>query len=198
MEKVDRSKIGKMSHRKGNKFERDVCKKLGTFFFDNSKSFGRYHTEGNTYFPGDLGPFIASNIVGTLDLIKAFPFCFEVKNREEWDFHSLLGNPTKSCLFKYWEQTLEEAERFSKTPFLIFTKNYKPVYGMLDATLCMNTCIDTFIIPPTYLASIIRPTYKKTYTLTIFLLDDFIKANKSIRATKLLKEQYDEVASGKV
>lgn len=195
METLDRSKIGKMSHRKGNKFERDVCKKLGTFFFNDPKSFGRYHSEGNTYFPGDLGPFIESNIIGTLDLIKSFPFCFETKNREEWEFYSLLSSPTNSALFKYWQQTLEEAERFSKTPFLIFTKNYKPVYGMLDVTLCKETCVDMFAIPPTYLASIIRPTYKKTYTLTIFLLDDFITANKGMRSTKILKQQYEELVN---
>ena len=104
----------------------------------------------------------------------------------------MLDNPKTCHLIQYWEQCVEQANRFKKIPFLIFTKNYKPWYSLLDVTLLGDPIMDTesLSIPSPYLAIIIKMTSKKNYTLTIFKLDDFIKANIQSNPIKKLREKY--------
>lgn len=191
--KATRSEIGRYSRNKGSRYERDVCKKLGKFFYDDPKSFSRYGVEMGVNVPGDFGPCIPNNIAKSFDLIKDFPFCFEAKNREEWEFHSLLTNPTKSHLFHYWEQAVNQSERFGKIPFLIFTKNYMPDFGMLDVTAIYQSDCGQFVIPNVYLATIIKVSYLKKYTLTIFKLDEFIEVNQSMTYIRTMRDNYRKI-----
>lgn len=194
--KETKSEIGRYSKRKGDRGEREVAKLLGRFFLDDEHSFARFGNEVAGRIPGDVGIFIKDNMSLTLKLWKVFPFAFEIKNREDWHLHSLLENSKNSTIVQYWKQTVDEAERFKKVPFMILKKNHHPFYGVVDPTLMYDSFEDTLSIPYIYLTSIIYPTCeerqvsKRKYMLAIFKLDDFIETNKCSPFVNRLQETY--------
>ena len=206
MKKRTKSEVGRFSHSKGGRGERAVCKLLGNFFYNDPKSFARYGNEGGGRISGDIGPCIKDDMQATMELLRLFPFCIEIKNREEWDFYSLLGNPLKSHLVGYWEQTIKQASRFKKCPLLLFTKNYKPWYVILDSTILPDlkghtygtNYLDFFEIPPASFSLIVKtpcvsPDHKRAYTLSIFTLDAFIKSNNLNRMVVRMRKKYKQI-----
>lgn len=57
---------------------------------------------------------------------KRFPFCVEVKNREEWKPEDLTRDNPKSAVWDWWLQCQRDAKAANKIPLLIFKKNHVP------------------------------------------------------------------------
>jgi len=188
--------IGRYSKHKGDRGEREVAKMLGSFFLDDENAFARFGNEVAGRIPGDVGIFIKNNMSLTTKLWEVFPFSFEVKNREDWFFESLVNNPKHSTIIQFWKQAVDEAERFKKVPFLIIKKNRHPFYGIIDPTLAYDKFGESLTMPYIYITSTIYPTCeerqvsKRKYLLAIFKLEDFIEMNRCSVFVSKLKEMY--------
>jgi len=122
--KRSKSAKGKHSRRKGKRKERQVAKILQEWWgigeFRPTPSSGGWDASGKFRMKGD--------IVTTDD---EFPFCVEIKNNEAWKFSTSLVS-IRSKLHKFWEQNIEEAKECGLTPITIFTRNYHPLFVMMD------------------------------------------------------------------
>lgn len=79
METSERSKMGKRNRRKGGDYERKISKKLAKL---TSFRWSRVPYSGASYIPGDV-----------ISLDFAFPFVFELKNREDIDMGKVFRAP---------------------------------------------------------------------------------------------------------
>lgn len=127
---TDRSKVGRRSKRKGNKFENDVAKILQSWWFpEKGFVFKRTPVSGGFSSAKDF------NVCG--DIICSdpeFPFTVECKNNKAVKgLHDFL-NP-KSLLSKFWEQSKTEAEESKKFPLLVFHWSNGPVFFVMP---CLN------------------------------------------------------------
>ena len=124
--------IGKGEHivingkAKGNRFELDVAKMLTEW---SGKTFHRTPQSGALHWDNDKR--VVSDIVPPQDL--GFPFSIECKSQEvAWDFDSLITG--KSTIWKFWSQCCNDAHSENMEPLLVFSKNYRKIYAMLQRT----------------------------------------------------------------
>lgn len=127
-----RAKIGRSSSAKGGMYERDVAKKICSFFGYNPKEW-EFHwlrtkrTKGGQPH-GDLKP------VGPLAELwyGAGLGPIEAKSRKEWSFMELWKNPEGCKLHKYWQKS--NADTHSDNSVVCFTKPYSPDFVFFDAS----------------------------------------------------------------
>lgn len=186
------------SYKKGGRTERKIYKRLGSFYFNNEKSFARLKGESQGMRPGDIGIYLKDNQAATLQLITDFPFTIEIKNREEWNYKKLIeykGN-TKPNIWDYWEQAKNQAERAKKCPLLIYKKNYYKFMAALPYSIennCIRTDyfkeeIDSYKIPKYHTIT----TNSNEYII-IFRFMDFLSINKKCNNVNNLKEKYNKL-----
>lgn len=120
---TDKSKVGRMSRRKGQRFERDVCKALTKWW---KSEFHRTPMSGGSALKKGFN--LAGDVV-TAD--KSFPFHIECKNQEGWELDHLLTLPTFGKLGEWYAQAYTEARKGS-IPLLIFTRNNRPVFFLFQ------------------------------------------------------------------
>lgn len=154
------SRIGKRSAAKGGSYEREVAKKICSFFGLNPKQWEQYWlrtkrtTGGQPH--GDILPLppVADYWYGAgLGPIEA-------KNRQEWSFMELFKNPSGSKLYGYW--TKSNADTSSDNSIVFFTKSYAPDFVFYQSDVKeYDTSISILIEEKTFL--IVRLEHFLTY-----------------------------------
>ena len=121
---IGRSKVGRMSKRKGSRFELNLAKQLDLFWKVPKGTFRRCPLSGgfDARFSGDL---IVPN---------DFPCLIEAKDRESWHFNELFKEG-KGKLLDWWLEQEKICSRQNKLALLIFTKKYQPDFIMFGPKL---------------------------------------------------------------
>ena len=146
---------------KGNNFERKIAKKLSDW---SGVKFMRTPMSGAIHNFKDKR--VVSDIVPPLS-IGNFPFSIECKNVNcSWEFSGIIDG-TSITLEKHWDQCVKDAEQESLLPLLIFTKNYRQVYSVLEKEV-----FDKFNLKMTSWIEVYSERYKKP--LVIFDFDEFL------------------------
>lgn len=114
--------------KKGNNAELEICRKISEWWFD--KSFKGRRAEELPFRRTPLsGGWDKKRAAG--DIIKPpdCPFCFEIKNREEWSWDYLFKNGSnKWHVMEYYMQAVKAAEVNNEIPVLFSKKNFHPWY----------------------------------------------------------------------
>lgn len=120
---------------KGNSFENEVCRYLSAWVAGKAYSlkvplahlpFRRRSTsitplEGHWEGAGDV----------LWQPTVEFPFAVECKKQEGWDLDGIMdGGSWKP--WAWWAQAKEQARRVGLLPLLVFTRNRRPIYAMVD------------------------------------------------------------------
>jgi len=114
-----------MSHRKGNVGEREVAHIVQPWWrkLESSADFIRTPLSGG--WGKHQGTAIAAHFKACGDLMTSaaqFPFCVEVKWREQWSVDNLLnGKPTPP--WEWWRQCIEAANSQDSVPMMWMRKN---------------------------------------------------------------------------
>jgi len=116
--------MGKMSKTKGNSFERKIAKRLTKWAVDSDLDveFNRVPGSGSLRWHEQY-----KNVIGDITCSDdTFKNTIECKNREDWKHKQFIeiGEPCKSGLYSWWEQSCDEAQRADKWPWLILKKNH--------------------------------------------------------------------------
>lgn len=130
-----KAKIAKRSRTKGSDYERQVAKKIASYFgWKWDQAFFRTKPHGMAQPNGDLQPINEMN-----DLWRAAKLGpIECKNRAEWSFGQIFKNPEKSKLYEYWLKSNEDTKKDNTV--LFFTKNGLPDLVMeKDDVTSLNT-----------------------------------------------------------
>ena len=149
---------------KGNEFERKVVKMLSDWAgvkFMRTPSSGAIHN-----FKDKRG---VSDIVAPLS-IGNFPFSIECKNVEcSWELSALLEG-TSQTINKHWQQCSDDAAREELIPLLVFTKNFREVYAIMDFAVWLT-------FPSEWVVSIPSLVLTKIweYPLIVFKLQTFLE-----------------------
>jgi len=125
------AKQGKGSRRKGNKFENDVAKIIGKWWYNDETALVRTPLSGGHHWAGDIIPKNDD---------PDFPFCIECKNQEGWSFEQLFTAP-ESQIYQWWKQTVDECPE-GKDPILIFTRNRLPIFIAVEEIIFFYRYID--------------------------------------------------------
>ena len=119
------------SKAKGSTFERKVAKELSKW---SGEEFHRTPMSGALKWSNDKR--VISDIVAPNTLLeKGWCVSLEIKNVEtSWEFSNLLQG-TSLTLNSHWVQCTADAEKEGMTPLLIFTKNYRDTFVMMEKSL---------------------------------------------------------------
>jgi len=116
--------VGRMSKRKGSKFQRVIAKELGIWWNNDPKSFHSTPSSGGLRWKTDVAK-TAGDIVTSED----FPWVVECKNRESWHLEDLFKvPPNKSKVWEFWRQLTHDVSRLkeagtNKARMLILKRN---------------------------------------------------------------------------
>lgn len=111
---------------KGNDHELKVAKLLTEW---SGQKFHRTPASGALHWPNDKR--VVSDIVPPQTL-EGWPFSVECKKVEtSWEFNTFIEG-TSQTLKEHWKQCCEDAKREEMVPLLVFTKNYRDIYMMVD------------------------------------------------------------------
>lgn len=119
--------MGKINSRdKGSKFERVIAKMFTEVYgveFHRTPLSGGLHWKNDNNISGDIVPPANIN----------FKYSIECKNVEEsWDFDKIIEGTSK--IWDWWSQAVRDAKDYKKIPVLIFKKNRKEPYVMIEAS----------------------------------------------------------------
>jgi len=126
-----KAKGARKGRSKGGRGENEIAK-IFSKWYGVPNSFGRTRTSGAQFKnkePGDIAT------------PKNFPMVMEIKNREEWNFSELFTDKKINHLLSYFEQANGDCKEYNKLkhktfikkfPIALFTKNFKPWYGMVN------------------------------------------------------------------
>ena len=109
--------MGKASRDKGASFERKICKVMGDAY---GVELRRTPLSGGWAQHYD-------DVAGDVVAVKGkFPYCVECKNSEGWKLESLFTD--KHAWFDAWWNQVLNACPWDKTPLLVFSKNFTPIF----------------------------------------------------------------------
>lgn len=109
---------------KGNRFELTVAKMLSEW---SGEKFHRTPQSGALHWDNDKR--VVSDIVPPQGI--GFPFSIECKSQEvTWDFDTFITGT--SPIWKFWSQCCRDAMSEKMEPLLVFTKNYRKIYVMMN------------------------------------------------------------------
>lgn len=108
---------GKKSKNKGSGYERKIAKMLKSIWPDGD--FERTPMSGGSQLR--IGWKLTGDIVTNS---PTFDFCVECKKVEGWKLEKLFEDDINPIIYKWWSQTIEEAEVVKKKPMLIFSRNF--------------------------------------------------------------------------
>lgn len=110
------------SSNKGSDYERKVSKVLSKWW---GEEFHRTPASGGLKWKEDNR--VAGDIVTPVN--SKYPYVTELKKREEWLLEQLLKGT--GSIEKWWNQVTDDSKRTGMKPFLIFSKNFSPDFGMM-------------------------------------------------------------------
>ena len=126
----------KNSKNKGNDFERQVAKMLSNWAgvkFMRTPASGAIHNFKDKR--------VVSDIVSPLS-VGNFPFSIECKKVEcSWEISAIIEG-TSLTIEKHWKQCVDDAAREGLIPLLVFSKNYRNIYGMMRKVNFLDTKVE--------------------------------------------------------
>lgn len=159
-----KAKIAKASRNKGSNYEREVAKKISSYFgWKWDQAFFRTKPHGMAQPNGDIQPINEMNDVWRA--AKLGPL--ECKSRKEWSFDNLFKNPRNSYIYGYWKKSNDDTNRNDSV--VIFTKP-----SVSDYVLTSNRNLTT-VTPCIYFN--VDNDYFIIQTLKSFLNDNWPKQN---------------------
>lgn len=120
---------------KGNKYENRVCRILSSWLVPGDwascrvaelplrrRSTSILPLEGHWHGKGDIlhKPFVDDP-----------PFAFECKHQEKWDLDGMLAN-ARWPVWGWWQQAKDQAMSASLRPLLLFTRNLRKDYALME------------------------------------------------------------------
>jgi hypothetical protein len=131
-----RQQIARRNRAKGSNYERDIAKKIASYFnWKWDQAFFRTKPHGHAQPNGDLQPI--NDMYDLWRGAKLGPI--ECKNRANWTFDQIFKNPEKSELYRYWKKSNDDTN--SDNTIVFFTKA-----GVQDYTMCLSHNIGTDIV----------------------------------------------------
>lgn len=147
---------------KGNGFERQVAKLLSDWAgvkFMRTPASGAIHNFKDKRVVSDIVPPLS---------VGNFPFSIECKKVEcSWELSVLLGG-TSQTIQKHWKQCVDDANQENLAPLLIFSKNFRDIYGVMRRVDWVTAKVD--VTPRLELE------VGDGFPLVIFRLKDFLSA----------------------
>ena len=147
-----KAKIAAKSRAIGSNYERDVAKKLSSYFGISNwqDAFFRTKPHGHAQPDGDIKPINEMRRIWE----GAGLGRIECKRRKEWSFSQFFKNPEKSYVYGYWDKSNKDTNTsnsfviFTKpgTPDLVFYAYEKNRNQMDDTCLFIQTANNTFVI----------------------------------------------------
>lgn len=173
--------------RKGNSFERLICKKLSMWWSGNERDdlFWRTHNSGGRHTVREQKDLDTHHQVG--DVTNTHPdgelfidnFIVECKHYRNINLWGLITNK-KDIIFKWWDK-LSEENKDGKMPWLIIRENGRPIILITDQKF-YDLFGDKIECEPKLSFS-----YKKKISY-IYLLEDILSVDRDIIRQALLKE----------
>lgn len=121
---------------KGNDFERQVAKIFTDWAgvkFMRTPASGAIHNFKDKRVVSDIVPPLS---------IGNFPFSIECKKVEcSWEFSTILEG-TSQTIEKHWKQCVDDASREGLIPLLVFSKNFRSIYGIMRKVDFSETKVD--------------------------------------------------------
>jgi hypothetical protein len=144
-------KVG-TSKSKGNRFERDIAKKLSIWYFQDPDALIRNPGSGSiaTIRSAQNGSKEAYMGIPAGDIMQIkrhdlpFPFSVEVKHHKVLVLEHLLFEKKNSLIYKFWRQCTRDAGISGKIPLMIFKENYKNPVVCLENTPELSSKIKVF------------------------------------------------------
>lgn len=127
------------SKNKGSEFERKVAKMLTEW---SGQEYHRTPMSGALHWKNDKR--VVSDIVPPQDLVdRGWPFSLECKKVEDaqWEFSAFIEG-TSMTLKDHWKQCYEDAQREQMIPLLIFSKNRRDTFVMMEHSVFENLGIN--------------------------------------------------------
>jgi len=154
-----KAKIAKKSRTKGSNYERDVAKKIATYFGQNwNDCFIRTSLSSYAQPQGDLRP-----INQMRDLwIGAKLGPLECKNRATWTFDQLFKRSENSEIYRWWVKSNDDTDSIDTV--LVFTKN-----GVSDYVMIRNTDWIGYSLDFTHIKFKVYDEHFLIFTLNNFL-----------------------------
>ena len=121
----------KDGRKKGNDFENAVCRALSQWYGTRSKRLSGlpFRRRSTSIMP------VEGHWQGEGDILHrpdvSFPFAVECKKHEGWELDGGYYE-AKWPVWDWWEQAKAQARRAKLKPLLIFTRNRRPVYVLLE------------------------------------------------------------------
>jgi len=116
---------------KGSGFERRTAAELTAW---TGTKFTRVPMSGGWNQTGDVTPKDPKEMV-------RWPLNIECKNSECWHlsvFFEYNGGVLPGCFQKWWNQCSSDAKKSKRIPVLVFTRNHRPVYCMMQARVFLG------------------------------------------------------------
>jgi len=123
---------------KGNKFESDVAKRLGLWYYNDENALARVPTSGA------MGTVRGQDFVEQGDIRQVahhelpFPFSVECKFHAEIQIAPFLLGNEKCKLARFWQQCMRDAIKQDLIPMLVFKQNRGTAYVCVTAPLIME------------------------------------------------------------
>lgn len=152
---------------KGSSFERRTAAQLTTW---TGTRFSRVPMSGGWNQTGDVTPKDPREMV-------RWPFNIECKNAQCWHLSVLfeyVGGVLPGCFGRWWKQCSSDAKKSKRIPVLVFTRNHRPVYCMMQAKiflkLGLNLTIPVYIRAGKYRVFLWKELLAMPYKEVIHLL----------------------------
>lgn len=116
------------SKAKGNAFEREVAKKLATWYYDDVNALVRNASSGSLYTIREDSDLPPGDIVQEKYHEHKFPYSVECKHYKELKLEHLLMGRVRSKLYKFWVQTCRDADKAGLLPLMIWKSNFQETY----------------------------------------------------------------------
>lgn len=175
------------SKKKGNKFERDICK----FFTEwTGYEFSRVPQSGGLRWKNTQS--ITSDVICTDDFYsRRWPFSIECKFHKEINFEHLLLSKKPSKIEEFWKQAQGDALRGNKKPLLIMRYNGMPKN---EAFIVCDKETQHFIQSqkPSLEKPFLEVHYKDSSNLYIYLLSEWKRLDPKDLAKKIRKRLKNE------
>jgi len=141
------------SKAKGNNFEWEVARALGSWYYDNSEALIRMPTSGAL---ATMLPANREHLVGdVLQVVgEGFPFSVECKHHRDLPLVHLLFERKTSKLYKFWKLIKREARKADKIPMLVFKSNFQEPLVVLPRLSVIDDNIESvggYILTPTFI-----------------------------------------------
>ncbi len=167
--KVNKSTKARSSKRKGKRLENIVAEKFEKSLNLEKGTIHRAQSSGT--FKYDIGDI-------RININPPLPIIIECKNTEQWKYKHFFEDIENIYPFKDWIEQINttklKAQKYYGTDdiiwFLIFTKNYEPIYLLTEQLL-----VDKLLSNSKFKLEKIPDTYVKNDIYYIFELDEFLK-----------------------